>query len=101
MHSSTNPTKAPATSGIGWSSGMAARVSLPNMLLPRPLGCTRTDFIDRPRPRRQRQSDDLLEQIGLDVFVREGRHAQCLFGKVGVALRRQCRTASLSGLTDP
>src|ERR1700677_834135 len=32
------PTKPPATSGIGWSNGMAAQVSLPNMVLLRLLG---------------------------------------------------------------
>src|ERR1700722_18868358 len=101
MHNSTNPTKAPAHNGIGWSSGMAAKLSLPNMLLPRPLGCTRTDFVDRPRPWRQCQCNDLLEQIGFHVLVSEGRHAQRLLREFGVTLRCQRRSTALASLIHP
>ena len=37
----TTPTKAAAISGIGWSNGMAAQLSLPNMLMLRPWGYAR------------------------------------------------------------
>ncbi len=40
------PTKAAATSGIGWSNGIAAQLSLPNMFSP-PSAGTRSDEAGR------------------------------------------------------
>ncbi len=51
---STSPTTPDAIIGIGWSKGIAAQLSLPNMSVRRPLGGARVGFVDRTRSRRQR-----------------------------------------------
>ena len=62
----TTPTTAAANSGIGWSNGMAAQLSLPNMLVLRPRGYARVGPARlRAGPRRQFLRDDLLEQLGI------------------------------------
>src|SRR5712671_6868632 len=90
------PTKAAAISGIGWSNGMAAQVSLPSMLVLRPRGYAR---VGSPglwaRSRRQFLCDDLLEQLGIGctegertcVHARpgQGRVAPGIEGWTGVA----------------
>src|SRR5579863_4219042 len=100
MASKITPTIAPAKSGMGWSNGMAAQVSLPSMLFPRSTVCARTDFVDWAGTRRERLCDDLLEEIGSDVAIGEGRHAQTLLREVRIALLGQ-RRASLARRIDP
>src|SRR5580704_6178217 len=80
------PTAPPATSGIGWSNGMAAQVSLPNMLLLRPWGYVRIWPAGlRARSRWQYLCGDLLEQIGRGRAIGERTCIQALFGERGVA----------------
>src|SRR5271163_2596390 len=89
-----NPTTAPAIKGIGWSNGMAAQVSLPNILLPPPFGRAWISLWDWTRTGRQHLCDNLPEQIGLDVAIGERRHVQTLLGKLFIALPGQQRTAA-------
>src|ERR1700734_1205379 len=82
----TRPTTDAATSGIGWSNGMASQVSLPSMLVLRP---RRYGYVRAPglwsRSRRQFLGRDLLEQPGLDVTIGERGHVDALLGEPGVA----------------
>src|SRR5271169_866385 len=103
----TTPTKAAATSGIGWSNGMAAQLSLPNILMLHPLG----DVVDRDelggsyvmshckqgriarvgqkglraRSGRQLLRDDLVEQFRLDRTEGERTYVHALLGQGSVA----------------
>src|SRR6516225_8712179 len=93
----TTITKAPANNGMGWSSGTASQVSLPNMLVPPPyaeLSSGRHDRAgvglgDRARSGRQRLVEDLLEEPVGDRTERERRRDDALFREFDVALRRQ------------
>src|SRR5271165_811865 len=96
----TKPTNPAATRGMGWSTGMAAQLSLPNMLILRPLGCARTGLFDRPRAGRQRLRNDLLEQVGLDIAKGERPHVRALPGEIRIALRGQ-RRAAVACRIDP
>src|SRR5690349_14994788 len=87
-----SPTSAAATSGIGWSNGMASQVSLPSMLVLRPLRGT--------GPRRHDLQQDALEEVGIDVAIGERGHRDALLGQLGIALPVQDGTA-LAGLLDP
>src|SRR5580658_7624875 len=94
-------TTAPVTSGIGWSSGMAAQVSLPSML-----GLRSRGYVGvwpaglRARPRRQHLCGDLLEQVGSGRTVGERSHIQALPGQVGIARGIEGWAAGARGL-DP
>src|SRR5689334_19315080 len=80
-------TRAPAASGIGWSNGMAAQLSLPNMLMLRPRGYARVGSPGlRARPGRQFLRDDLLEQFGIGRAEGERRRVHALPGQGSVAL---------------
>src|ERR1700737_4014852 len=82
----TTPTKAAASSGIGWLNGMAAQLSLPNMLVLRPRGHARVGAPGlRAGSRRQLLCDDLLEQRGVGCTEGERICVQALPGQRGVA----------------
>src|SRR5580658_10310432 len=70
-----NMTTTPVSSGIGWSNGMAAQVSSPNMLMPR----------RRPGSGRQLLRGDALEQAGFGGAEGERRRIRALPGQVRVA----------------
>src|SRR5271170_8278067 len=91
----------PATSGIGWSSGTAAQVSLPSMLSLRPLGRAGADFVHRSGARRQRLRDDLMEKVRLDRRIGERSDIPALLGKILVALRGQRCGGAFAVLVDP
>src|ERR1700730_14793056 len=82
----TTPTRAAANSGIGWSNGMAAQLSLPNMLMLRPRRYARLWPPGlRARSRRQLLHDDLLEQIGLGRTESERSCVHAVLGQGSVA----------------
>src|SRR5262245_14680310 len=79
-------TTAPATSGIGWSQGIASQVSWPNISVPRPRMNPRASAPGaRARTGRKLLGRDRIEQRRIDGPVSERAH--------GFALLRKCRVA--------
>src|SRR5258708_29526268 len=97
----TRPTKAAAISGIGWSNGMAAQLSLPNMLRLRPWGYARIRVAGLwAGPGREFLRDDLLEKLGIGRAESEGICVDALLGKSRIALGIEDRTRIARAL-DP
>src|SRR6202161_2286030 len=97
-----SPTIAPANSGTGWSNGMAAQVSLPNMLLFRPRGNARIGPASlRARPRRQYLCGNLLEQFRRNRAIGERCYVHALPGEDGIARAIKGRTGGGTRGVDP
>src|SRR6476646_12049779 len=90
-------TTAPATSGIGWSSGIACQVSLPNIsVLPRWMNRARGSSV-WARARRKLLIHNRVEQSRINRAVGEGTHVAALLAKREITRPVQCR----SGLARP
>src|ERR1700722_1468572 len=95
------PTTAAAASGIGWSKGMAAQLSLPNMLVLRPwrYAWVRSPAL-RAGSRRQLLRDDLVEQPGIHRTECGRTYVQALPGQGRVASIIEGRAGAPRGI-DP
>src|SRR5271163_4225093 len=97
----SSPTIAPANSGIGWSNGTAAQVSLPNMSMLRPRGYARIGPPGlRARSRWQHLHGDLLEQFRRGRAIRERCDVHALLREISVARAIERRAGGAGGI-DP
>src|ERR687887_139600 len=93
MARTTSTTTDPATSGIGWSHGIASQVSLPNISVPRPRMSPRA----RARTGRKLLGRDRIEQRRIDRSVSERAHRFALLRKRRVARAVECLPALARG----